>query len=392
MSASRRSRTPNGPERRRRRSVRFRENAGSFCILRSRRCGIPVGARNTAFPNASTRSSQKKKPRRRRRWELTYLILRAIHHRRFRDAFAHFTQVGPLMSPRQLVFVVNLPIARFTQVRVVVVTVYRGVRGAAQHARNHLCNSIGTRFLEPVPRLEPRSPRSWVSEPDTRSSRTRSSAPPAKDTRGAFYVSRGIGLRERARRARSTPISTRNAPLATPRLSARARTRATPSPGPGSRQVSAAPDEVRDEKKTRIHGKTTWKVYPFWRSTALGFSFHTVRVLVTVRTVTFCAEWGCLWTFENPTGHHRLEKSHPLSRALVRLRASGKKNSKVCIFSQTNVVIGVLRRIPAPTGAERGGDDALILFKKVRNTEFLISGFLDFWISEFLVSSSVVRA
>ncbi len=67
----------------------------------------------------------------------SYLVLCAEHHRGLRCGFTHFTQVAPLVSPREFVFVMNLSIAGFAQVRVVVVTEHTGVVRGAQHTCNH---------------------------------------------------------------------------------------------------------------------------------------------------------------------------------------------------------------------------------------------------------------
>jgi len=123
-----------------------------------------------------------------------YLVLSAIHHRRFRGrAVAHLAQVRPLMAPRKLIFVVNLAIARFTEVCVVVVAVDGGVGVVAQHARHHLGRCQTTRrggsLDAPNPPLA--SPSLLATRRDAK---TFPSAPPAKDTDGAFYGPRWIGL------------------------------------------------------------------------------------------------------------------------------------------------------------------------------------------------------
>jgi hypothetical protein len=123
-----------------------------------------------------------------------YLILSAIHHRRFRGrAVAHLAQVRPLMAPRELIFVVNLAIARFTEVRVVVVAVDGGVGVVAQHARHHLGRCQTTRRGRSL--HAPNPPLASSSLLATRrDAKTFPSAPPAKDTDGAFYGPRWIGL------------------------------------------------------------------------------------------------------------------------------------------------------------------------------------------------------
>ena len=68
---------------------------------------------------------------------VTYRVLRAVYHRRLGRGVAHFAQVYSLVSPREFVFVVNLAITVFAQVRVVVVTEHGRGRGVAQHTGNH---------------------------------------------------------------------------------------------------------------------------------------------------------------------------------------------------------------------------------------------------------------
>ena len=97
------------------------------------------------------------------------------------------------MAPREFIFVVNLAIARFTEVGVVVVAVDGGVGVVAQHARHHLGRLRDFAMIQIRPDPESTRRLALASRDPTRREDF-SFGTSRERTDGAFYGPRWIGL------------------------------------------------------------------------------------------------------------------------------------------------------------------------------------------------------
>lgn len=188
-----------------------------------------------------------------------YLVLRAINHRRFRGhAVAHLAQVRPLMAPREFIFVVNLAIARFTEVGVVVVAVDGGVGVVAQHTRHHLGRLLDLAMIQIRP--DPESTRRLALAPRDPTRREDFFLGASRERhRRCFLRSAMDRPRKRARLPTPTRPSSSFAPRRVSRLTPRVPKRASPSPAPRA-PAHAAPSGV--DVVTRI--KRVSQAYPEW--------------------------------------------------------------------------------------------------------------------------------
>ena len=188
-----------------------------------------------------------------------YLVLRAINHRRFRGhAVAHLAQVRPLMAPREFIFVVNLAIARFTEVGVVVVAVDGGVGVVAQHTRHHLGRLLDLAMIQIRP--DPESTRRLALAPRDPTRREDFFLGASRERhRRCFLRSAMDRPRKRARLPTPTRPSSSFAPRRVSRHTPRVPKRASPSPAPRA-PAHAAPSGV--DVVTRI--KRVSQAYPEW--------------------------------------------------------------------------------------------------------------------------------
>ena len=188
-----------------------------------------------------------------------YLVLRAINHRRFRGhAVAHLAQVRPLMAPREFIFVVNLAIARFTEVRVVVVAVDGGVGVVAQHTRHHLGRLLDLAMIQIRP--DPESTRRLALAPRDPTRREDFFLGASRERHRRCLLRSAMDRpRKRARLPTPTRPSSSFAPRRMSRLTPRVPKRASPSPAPRA-PAHAAPSGV--DVVTRI--KRVSQAYPEW--------------------------------------------------------------------------------------------------------------------------------
>ena len=172
-----------------------------------------------------------------------YLVLRAINHRRFRGhAVAHLAQVRPLMAPREFIFVVNLAIARFTEVGVVVEAVDGGVGVVAQHARHHLGRLRDLAMIQIRP--DPESTRRLALAPGDPTRREDFFLGASRERHRRCLLRSAMDRpRKRARLPTPTRPSSSFAPRRVSRLTPRVPKRASPSPAPRA-PAHAAPSGV----------------------------------------------------------------------------------------------------------------------------------------------------
>ena len=147
------------------------------------------------------------------------------------------------MAPREFIFVVNLAIARFTEVGVVVVAVDGGVGVVAQHARHHLGRLRDFAMIQIRPDPESTRRLALASRDPTRREDFFLGASRERQTRRCLLRSAMDRPRKRARLPPPTRTSSNFAPRRVSRLATRVPKRASPSPAPRA-PAHAAPSGV----------------------------------------------------------------------------------------------------------------------------------------------------